>query len=104
MADYGSICRQFEEQLGVKLKSTFFEDARAPLQSSRASGLTVEEQLHAMLAFFLECDMNVYGAGCFPPNIQVGVELAQPSHFQAQRRQGLPSPLSLFRSGASENC
>ena len=76
MADYGSLCRQFEEQLGVKLKNTFFEDARGPMQSSRAAGLTVEKQLHALLAFFLECDMNVYGAGCFPPNIQVSVLLA----------------------------
>ena len=75
MADYGSLCRRFEEQLGVKLKSIFFEDAQGPLQASRAACLPLEKQLHAMLAIFLECDMNVYGAGCFPPNIQVGYSL-----------------------------
>jgi len=74
MADYVSLCRQFEEQLGVKLIENFFADAREPLQANRAAGLSVEKQLHAMFALFLECDMNVYGAGCFPPCIQVRTE------------------------------
>jgi len=74
MADYASLCRQFEEQLGVKLKRAFFENIRVSVQGDRAVGLSAQHQLHAMFAIFLESDMNAVGAGCLPPNIQVGPE------------------------------
>jgi hypothetical protein len=72
MADYNSLCRQFEEQLGVKLKQSFFDNIWVSIQGERTMGQSAQQQLHAMFAIFLESDMNAVGAGCLPPNIQVG--------------------------------
>ena len=72
MATLPSVCQLFEDRLGVKLKSDWYQAAIAALRSDhRFSSGTSEQQMQLLFALFLESDLTTAGSGCLPANLKV---------------------------------